>query len=195
MSAYSPKVKYARDTLSSMFPDMPEEDYRALVDDIRENKQLDPILVRGRSIIDGWHRYRACLELEVEPFMVEYDEELDGPADKLVLSRNLFRRQLSTEDRIRLAIEALGYVPGQKGRAKGKATAQAVATVAKVSEKSVQRFVSPKTAKPVKEKSAPTLEGLLKREKMLLGQLESVRAQISELSPEVKPGRVKRRTR
>ena len=46
---------------------MDAESFKALAQDIREQGQLEPIDLVGDEIVDGWHRYRACQLLELEP--------------------------------------------------------------------------------------------------------------------------------
>lgn len=181
MSVYNKRTKYVRHELSTVFGDMPADELKELAADIKANGQQQPIIVTGNEIVDGWHRYNACMQAGREPVMEEYDEEIDGPLEAFVLSANLFRRQMTGEQRAQLAAAAMGYKAGKgRGSRKGVSLAQ-VAAAAKVSQSTAKRAV--RGTKPEKkEKAAPTLEGLKTREKMLLGQLEKVREQIAALS-------------
>ena len=58
---------FTRHSLSSLCGDMDAESFKALVHDIREQGQLEPIDLVGDEIVDGWHRYQACQLLELEP--------------------------------------------------------------------------------------------------------------------------------
>ena len=51
---------YVQHPISAIFPAMSDDEFAALCKDIRENGLLIPIDVVGKSVIDGWHRYRAC---------------------------------------------------------------------------------------------------------------------------------------
>ena len=53
--------------LALIFPDLAKQDFAALVEDIRRSGLLDPITVWQGEIIDGRHRYLACLEAGVAP--------------------------------------------------------------------------------------------------------------------------------
>jgi protein gp37 len=76
-----------------MFPEMPEDEFALLKEDISGSGQLEPIVVFGGKILDGRHRFRACMELEIEPWFKEYDGP-DSPLD-YVWSANIRRRHLS----------------------------------------------------------------------------------------------------
>ena len=57
--------EFTRHHLSSLCGDMDAESFNALVQDIRDQGQLEPIDVVGDEVLDGWHRYRACRILEI----------------------------------------------------------------------------------------------------------------------------------
>lgn len=80
--------------VATLFPDMPAGDFAALVDDIRQHGVKIPILVNGGLILDGRHRYRACLELGKPCPVVEWNGR--DPWFE-VQSRNLVRRHLAKE--------------------------------------------------------------------------------------------------
>lgn len=190
MAVYRKGVKYVRDELSSKFGDMPPDEFDELVADIKKNGQRDSIIVRGKNIIDGWHRYQACMEAGIEPFMEVYDEGMDGEINAFVMSKNLFRRQMTGEQRARMAADLLGYKPGKGRRGVGTVSQEQVAAAAGVSARTARRALSGAGGK---EKPAPTLDGLLKRKKMLEGQLASLNDQIAALQSISKPvKRVKR---
>lgn len=55
--------------IASLVPDFTKEEYEALVGDIKQNGQIDPIMTYEGQIIDGRHRFKACQELGIEPKM------------------------------------------------------------------------------------------------------------------------------
>lgn len=77
------------------FPGIEPKHFAELVEDIRRRGQQQPIIadLQGR-IIDGLHRYRACLKLGIEP-KVERKDVTDEEARALSLSLNLHRRHLT----------------------------------------------------------------------------------------------------
>ena len=87
---------------ADIFPVMTDDEFRALIEDIRRHGQLDPIVLLGGAILDGRHRYRACCEIGLEPIAVEWAGPIPSPVG-FVISRNLHRRHLSTGQRSLIA--------------------------------------------------------------------------------------------
>jgi N6-adenosine-specific RNA methylase IME4 len=77
------------------FPMMDEKRYGELVDDIRQNGQLEPITVCDGMILDGRNRHKACVELGIEPVTREFD----GDPWERAWSLNGMRRDLVAEQR------------------------------------------------------------------------------------------------
>ena len=55
------------------WPMMDEERYTEHVSDIGDNGQREPITLCDGRILDGRNRYRACVELDIEPLTRSYD--------------------------------------------------------------------------------------------------------------------------
>lgn len=85
-------------------PAMPEQEFVELKEDISGSGLLDPIVIFEGMILDGRHRYRACVELEIEPWFKDFD----GPDSALdfVISKNFRRRSLTASQKA-MALEAL----------------------------------------------------------------------------------------
>ena len=81
-----------RHQLSAAFPDMPDEDFQDLLESIKAHGQREPITTYENKILDGWHRFRACLQLDINPSFHEYDGQ--DPVS-YVIDLNLHRRHLS----------------------------------------------------------------------------------------------------
>ena len=106
-------MKYKQHPLSAAFPGLGEEEFRALTDDIDANGVREKIVIYDGMILDGWHRYSACMELSVKkPPMIEY--EGDDPVG-FVLSKNLHRRHLDASQRA-FAIAQLSEWQEKSGR-------------------------------------------------------------------------------
>jgi hypothetical protein len=82
---------------ASIFPMLDHDAFERLKEDIRIHGQRDMIVFLGDKIIDGRNRYKACIELGIEPNTCELDS-CDDPIG-YVLSTNLHRRQLRTSQR------------------------------------------------------------------------------------------------
>lgn len=82
---------------AKIFPALEGEPFRELVEDIRSNGLLEPIVLLDGLVLDGRTRLRACKAAGLEPRFKKYDGELD-PIE-YVRSKNLHRRHLSASQR------------------------------------------------------------------------------------------------
>lgn len=74
------------------FPMLVDEDLADLVDDIRENGLLQPIVLDPSGVLlDGRNRLAACEQAEVEPEFVVHE----GDPFALIVSANVRRRQMT----------------------------------------------------------------------------------------------------
>jgi len=89
----------------TLFPEMSDGEYAALVEDIQAHGQREPITILEGKIVDGRSRYRACKELGIEPRFQEWDGK-DSLVD-YVVSMNLKRRHLSLDQRAAFAADRL----------------------------------------------------------------------------------------
>ena len=90
--------------LAKYFPILEGDEFDLLVQDIKENGQLEPIVLYNSQILDGVNRYRACKKLKIECKWVDY--EGDDPLS-YVISLNIRRRHLDVSQRAMLATEML----------------------------------------------------------------------------------------
>lgn len=185
-------VALKRHPLSSMFGDMPARDLKELREDISKNGLLEAITLHEGMVLDGWHRYVCLCELGIKlkdgENCQDYDPDIDGEVKTFVLSKNIYRRQLSAGDRVRLVAKTLGYKnPGRGGdKSKpphGALTMKKVAELAQVGERTAERTLSnsklPHGALGLTEL---ILESLEKRKKKLEKELEKVEEQIAALT-------------
>ena len=70
--------KYKFHPACEIFPAMTPVELHELVEDIRQNGLLVPILTYKGEIIDGRHRHECCLELGIEPKFREWDGSTHG---------------------------------------------------------------------------------------------------------------------
>ena len=92
-------------SVANLFPMMNSDEYAALVADIHQYGQREPIWLLDNQILDGRNRWQACCDLGIQPITREYT----GPTDMaalvgFVVSLNLKRRHL---DKGQLAFVAL----------------------------------------------------------------------------------------
>jgi hypothetical protein len=93
--------------IAEIFPDIEGAEFSALVEDIRKNGCLQPLVMYQGKILDGRNRWRACQKLGIKPKTVDYRG--DDPVG-FVLSLNLTRRHLTDDQRAMVGakIAALG---------------------------------------------------------------------------------------
>ena len=90
---------------ANLFPMMSDDDYAALVADIHQHGQREPIWVLDGQILDGRNRWRACRDLGIAPVLRTYEGPVDSASlINFVVSLNLKRRHL---DKGQLAFVAL----------------------------------------------------------------------------------------
>src|SRR6266496_3025621 len=86
-------------------PELPDAEYQELRDDIKARGLCEAIIRKSGFIIDGRHRLRACRELRIEPTFKEYSgADIVGE----VLSRNILRRHLNSDQRATLVAKLRG---------------------------------------------------------------------------------------
>jgi len=163
--------------VTAIFPEMAEDEYHALVEDIRENGLREPIWTYRGQIIDGRNRWRACSEVGIEPRTVEYTGD-EGSLVSVVVSLNLHRRHLTESQRAVIAAKLANMPAGRPGRNSANlpsfATSQAEAAEA--------LNVSPRTLRYVKaiEERAPELIERIARGEMTVNRAltEAKRAEV-----------------
>lgn len=85
---------------------MTPAEYESLRKDVEKNGLIHPIILHDGQILDGRHRYRACVDTGTEPRFETYAGT--DPAG-LVWSENGTRRNLSTSQRALVAASFLEY--------------------------------------------------------------------------------------
>lgn len=125
--------------LSAAFPAMLESEFLELVEDIRKHGQRDPIMIHEGMVLDGWHRYRACSALGIEPKTFSLG---DGDPVAFVESVNLHRRHLSASQRAMAVVTLKQWAPAGKPNVAAAAalhvTNEQMAREAKVSPRTIR---------------------------------------------------------
>lgn len=169
-------MNYTQHFLSAAFPPMSDEQFRALVDDIDLNGVRSPILLYEGKVIDGWHRYRACLELNVKKMRVA-DWDGEDPIG-FVLSQNLHRRHLNPSQRSMIFAELTAWE--KKVGRPSKSLSMTEITLEKAAELSQVSVTTMKHAKAA-TKAEPEVQEAVKAGKMSVSEA----AALSKEEPEV----------
>lgn len=90
--------------LCCIFPEMPDQEINELARDIAQVGLIDPVITYQGKILDGRNRFRACLMVDVSPRCEEWSGQAGSPL-RFVVSRNLTRRNLKTEQRAAIAVK------------------------------------------------------------------------------------------
>lgn len=137
------KKYYENHPAADIFPMMDRTTFFDLVEDIRVNGQIEPIVLCNDLVLDGRNRYAACVHLGIEPKFREYDGDPNKVVD-YVVSLNLKRRHLDTSQRGMVAAKIATYEHGgdrvsQESKAQNCALKQQqAADVMNVSRRTVQ---------------------------------------------------------
>ena len=91
---------YKQHPLSSAFPAMSDSEYTELSKSIEQIGLQNPIVLFDEMIIDGWHRYCACLDTGTAIKTIVLSESINP--QEFVLAQNKERRHL-TQSQIALA--------------------------------------------------------------------------------------------
>jgi ParB-like chromosome segregation protein Spo0J len=115
-----------------MFPLMEGDAFGELIADIQANGLRETITLYQGKVLDGRNRYRACreagIEVKTEPF-----EGTEADARAFVISKNIHRRHLTTEQKRDLIAKLVKAQPERSDRAIGE-----MAKVSKNTVKSVR---------------------------------------------------------
>jgi ParB-like chromosome segregation protein Spo0J len=149
-----------------LLPEIGEAEFAELVDDIKQHGQRHAIVVDdGGLILDGRHRWRALRSLGVEP-RLETFAGTEAEKVALVVTENVHRRHLTTDQRAAIAAELAERLAGAAkerqragtsapdGAKVGKATEQAAQMVGGVSARSVERAKARMKADPAAHEQA-----------------------------------------
>lgn len=94
---------------ADIFPNMTDGEFAQFVDDVGQRGLIFPIVTTpDGQILDGRHRYRACMELKIKP---RYQVHVGDPLS-YVLSVNLHRRHLTESQRAMVGARAANVAHG-----------------------------------------------------------------------------------
>ena len=96
-----------RHELSAIFGDMPDDDYKTLLESVQKDSFIDNTLkLLDGKILDGWHRYRVGQELNLlrKLKFQQWDEKDEGDPAAFVLARNIERRHFTPQQRAQVVV-------------------------------------------------------------------------------------------
>ncbi len=92
--------------IANLFPMMNNDEYAALVADIHQHGQREPIWLLDGAILDGRNRWQACRDLGIRPLTRDYTGTNDTASlITFVVSLNLKRRHLNSGQRAVVALD------------------------------------------------------------------------------------------
>jgi len=91
--------------VADKFPLLLGQDYEELVKDIESHGQLHPVVFHENRLLDGRNRVRACTELGITPTEIEWDAPDGVTAGEWIVSTNLQRRHLTSQQRAMIAAD------------------------------------------------------------------------------------------
>jgi N6-adenosine-specific RNA methylase IME4/ParB-like chromosome segregation protein Spo0J len=103
---------YETHPLASLFTLIEGAEFAALVESIRRNGVIEPIVLCEGKILDGRNRARACVAAGVEPAFITLDPDTDPLA--FVIARNLHRRHLNESQRAMVAAKLATMRQGER---------------------------------------------------------------------------------
>src|SRR4029077_10920256 len=89
-------------TYAAIFPQMSGPEFDGLCGAILRDGLDEPIVLHEGQILDGRHRYLACLSRQVQPRFRTYDGDC-GSALNFVVAKNTQRRHLTEGQRAMVA--------------------------------------------------------------------------------------------
>lgn len=150
-------MSYTQHPLSAAWPSMPENDFSDLCADMKANGQRVPIVIYEGMVLDGWHRYRACVAAGIEPMTEPFPEGHDPRA--FVKSLNGHRRHQTASQRALAFAEVDRFAWAPPGRPTNPAAAAGFP--ATTAQRAKEADVSPRTlqmAETVVANAAPVVK-------------------------------------
>ena len=132
-------MEYQLHPLCTFFPRMTENEFSALVTDIKANGLNHPITLLDGMILDGGNRYKACIEAGITPRFVKY---AGSDPVRFVLSENLERRHLDAGQRAAIVASMADF---EKAAKAGNPQFGTNTELQKVSDRAKESGVSEKT--------------------------------------------------
>lgn len=97
---------------------MQKDEFESLKNDIQSNgfDKTRPVISFENAIIDGWHRYQACKQLDIEPVIVEFQGSQEDAIFYIISTNN--RRNLNKGQMACMAVAAIKIIESIKAESK-----------------------------------------------------------------------------
>ncbi|MEY2725992.1 MAG: hypothetical protein RLZZ458_1859 [Planctomycetota bacterium] len=178
--------------LCSIFPQMSDEEFDALRDDIEQHGQRDAIVLWDGQILDGRHRMQACLALGIEPKFRTVEMTWEE-AKAYVLSVNLTRRHLDASQRAMIASRLATLEKGRPVASENGSIDTFSVTQQQAADSLNVGVAQVKRARKVREMAAPEVVAEVERGEMTLHKASKLAAAVPDKAEQaeiVKAGRV-----
>ena len=149
--------QYEQHPLAEMFPLLKDAELDDLVEDIRKHGLREPIILFEQKVIDGRNRERACLKAGVEPRYCSMEFDNHDAATAYVISKNIRRRHLTSEQRRELIEKLLRADPTKSDRQIARTVKADNKTVGAVRERAEAREEIPHVSKRTDSKGRSQL--------------------------------------
>ena len=130
--------------LSAFYPAMPEDEFQALAESIKANGLRESITLYKGDVLDGWHRYRACIKVGAAARFKQYSGS--DPAE-FVRDENGHRRHLTASQRALIQVQLSAWL--ERGKPVKSLGARDLQSAEKLAEKSQTSVATVERAKTV----------------------------------------------
>lgn len=175
-------TNYTFHEVANIFPMMSDDEFAALVEDIRANGQRQPIYLHDGKIIDGRNRYRACQQLGIEPDTRVWDGA--GSLVSFVVSLNLQRRHLSSSQKATVGLDILPMLEAEAAQRR-KETEGRPSTAEKLVQKIEQDIEEKRERTPASVEQAAQMVGT---NRQYVSDAKRLRDEAPELLERVRSG-------
>jgi N6-adenosine-specific RNA methylase IME4 len=97
--------------VAELFPMFNEQELKNLAEDIKQNGQLQPIMVLADTLLDGRNRLAACKLVNIEP---KFEQYKGNNVEAYIISSNLHRRHLNESQRAMIAVKFANMKQGER---------------------------------------------------------------------------------
>ncbi|MCH8269995.1 MAG: ParB N-terminal domain-containing protein [Planctomycetes bacterium] len=115
----------------ALFPDMPTDEYKELVADIKANGCHVPVVLYDGVILDGRHRWKACAELKIDCPTVNWKPKKGQSPTEYAVALNMHRRHLSAGQRAAIRADAIPLIRAEKAKVSNETSGDTLTAAAK----------------------------------------------------------------